>query len=792
MRLLIITVLVMVMIVVMVPSVHAEEVPDWVKNTAGWWATDDISETEFVNAIEFLIGDGIININSNEVNSKSQVVPDWVKNTAGWWATDDISETEFVNAIEFLVNIGLIKVESSISLSQLSYLWKNGELSDKEFLEKVKNQDGQKYFVDDLNLKIPEWLENNAGWISARILTDSDYKFNQDYTNKKLFACDNGSLDFKDCNYIKNNSHGFRGIEFDKNKPNDIFRIVAVGGSTTWGAGESNNNLTWPAHLEKIILENTAAKIEVINAGISGFKSEKEFFLIRDKIVNYDPDLIIMYDGYNDHHNTKVEDTVQNWKKVCQLGQNQQFDTIVIVQPLPIGNYRVLTEQEIVNSDFILEYPRISQKYVENFPILEKDCNDVFDFRYIFDYVQEPIFWDRDHSKSNGNFIIAENVFEKLSMKYFDKKYTVNKQIPPYQNLESSDRSDIYAVGSDLNSMDFTGLDLKFAIFDYANLNNSKLQDSDIKNARFYWASLSNVDLSGMDLTGTKLKGANLSDANLSNVDLSGMDLTGTNLSNVDLSGMDLTGTNLSLSDLTQTDFSGSNLKLAKMANSNLMYTDFSDSNLLLCSFSESDLIQTKLPTDILRMNFNQSEFHSVDFSNKIIQGTTFGKSNFTNTSFENTIGNPMILELTISDLSILDLPVDEFMLKVYGSTPATEVEITEYENYLIVKSIMYNDFSLTDLESANFKNSNFSYTAFSAANLLNADFENSILSQSYFEYSVLKNANFKSADLTLANLEGANLEGANLEGANLEGANLEGANLEGANLKCKGHEICI
>ena len=643
-----------------------------------------------------------------------------------------IPHDKFVNAIEFLVNIGLIKVESSISLSQLSYLWKNGELSDKEFLEKVKNQDGQKYFVDDLNLKIPEWLENNAGWISARILTDSDYKFNQDYTNKKLFACDNGSLDFKDCNYIKNNSHGFRGIEFDKNKPNDIFRIVAVGGSTTWGAGESNNNLTWPAHLEKIILENTAAKIEVINAGISGFKSEKEFFLIRDKIVNYDPDLIIMYDGYNDHHNTKVEDTVQNWKKVCQLGQNQQFDTIVIVQPLPIGNYRVLTEQEIVNSDFILQYPRISQKYVENFPILEKDCNDVFDFRYIFDYVQEPIFWDRDHSKSNGNFIIAENVFEKLSMKYFDKKYTVNKQIPPYQNLESSDRSDIYAVGSDLNSMDFTGLDLKFAIFDYANLNNSKLQNSDIKNARFYWASLSNVDLSGMDLTGT----------------------------------------NLSLSDLTQTDFSGSNLKLAKMANSNLMYTDFSDSNLLLCSFSESDLIQTKLPTDILRMNFNQSEFHSVDFSNKIIQGTTFGKSNFTNTSFENTIGNPMILELTISDLSILDLPVDEFMLKVYGSTPATEIEITEYENYLIVKSIMYNDFSLTDLESANFKNSNFSYTNFNVANLLNADFENSILSQSYFEYSVLKNANFKSADLTLANLEGANLEG--------------------ANLKCKGHEICI
>ena len=34
-----------------VPNVFAENVPDWVKNTAGWWAEDVISETEFVNAI---------------------------------------------------------------------------------------------------------------------------------------------------------------------------------------------------------------------------------------------------------------------------------------------------------------------------------------------------------------------------------------------------------------------------------------------------------------------------------------------------------------------------------------------------------------------------------------------------------------------------------------------------------------------------------------------------------------------------------------------------------------------
>ena len=35
-------------------------VPDWVKNTAGWWAEGAISETEFVKGVEYLIKQQII------------------------------------------------------------------------------------------------------------------------------------------------------------------------------------------------------------------------------------------------------------------------------------------------------------------------------------------------------------------------------------------------------------------------------------------------------------------------------------------------------------------------------------------------------------------------------------------------------------------------------------------------------------------------------------------------------------------------------------------------------------
>ena len=66
------------------PFASAESVPDWVKNTAGWWATDAISETEFVNAVEFLIKDGIISLEKTGCNENVDInknnMPDEIEN----------------------------------------------------------------------------------------------------------------------------------------------------------------------------------------------------------------------------------------------------------------------------------------------------------------------------------------------------------------------------------------------------------------------------------------------------------------------------------------------------------------------------------------------------------------------------------------------------------------------------------------------------------------------------------------------------------------------------------------
>jgi len=93
---------------------NAQEVPAWVKNNAGWWADGTISESDFVQGIQFLIKDGIIVIPPTVVSAeKSQGVPEWVKNNAGWWADGTISDGEFVNGIQHLIKTGVISVPTA-------------------------------------------------------------------------------------------------------------------------------------------------------------------------------------------------------------------------------------------------------------------------------------------------------------------------------------------------------------------------------------------------------------------------------------------------------------------------------------------------------------------------------------------------------------------------------------------------------------------------------------------------------------------------------------------------------
>ena len=103
---------------------------------------------------------------------------------------------------------------------------------------------------------------------------------------------------------ISINSHGFRGPEFEVQKPEGTYRVFVIGGSSAFGAGTADN-ATIPAHLERMYRESELPfRVEVINAGIPGGQSYIEHMLVRDRILGMDPDLLIVYDGYNDIFNS--------------------------------------------------------------------------------------------------------------------------------------------------------------------------------------------------------------------------------------------------------------------------------------------------------------------------------------------------------------------------------------------------------------------------------------------------------------------------------------------------------
>ena len=113
---LLLSVLVVSLVGIMIPNAFAENVPDWVKNNAGWWATEQIDDSSFLQGIQYLIKEGIMVIPPTETSEStgSQGVPSWIKNNAGWWADGQIDDSSFVLGMQWLISNDIIIVEEKL------------------------------------------------------------------------------------------------------------------------------------------------------------------------------------------------------------------------------------------------------------------------------------------------------------------------------------------------------------------------------------------------------------------------------------------------------------------------------------------------------------------------------------------------------------------------------------------------------------------------------------------------------------------------------------------------------
>ena len=727
-----ITALLLVFFVVglMIPSAFAENVPEWVKNTAGWWATDVISETEFVNAIEFLVKENIIQVDVSQAFETSQGVPDWVKNTAGWWADEKISETEFVNAIEFLIKKGIIKIDDTC-IYEINRVFKN---TDQKIIQQLCNNE-----------------------------------YNLNYTKE---------MAIKKSEDIHVNEFGFRGPEIIMEKPANTYRIFTIGGSSMYSV-DSLNDETISYHLQKKFNQyDLGVKIEVINAGVPGAWSGTETAMIKDKLVEFAPDLLLVYDGWNDHSRKEVNrpnsdeyEWRDNWIESCKFGKQNNFETIVTLQPLVGNGKKFLTDQEygILIREDMFNFAVSYQLYANQLEEIGKHCTDAVDLRNAFDYVPYPVYFNEGHKNTKGNETIAEEFF-MLSLPLILEKYDISSDLIhpiPEKSIQKQiqTRSAVldYSwrvisnqdfTGKDLRDANFEGSIIKEADFSYANLEGASFRFSDIDKTNF-----KNVNLESADISRAALTNVDFSNANLNNAKMFGSVLYGVHLKNTIMTNMDL-----------QAVYGNVFFDETILTNSDLSYIQ-----LFSCDLTNSDLSNVVL---------YHTQFFACNFAGVDLSITDFRSDNkFPGSSLRNAI---LPDELFNTDLTAKEVPSQRVS---YGGAVLSGVDFRGND----FSNVQFTHLILDTLEGVDL-----GYQSDIAANLSETNFSGENLSGLKLQFIKFNDANLSGANLSNSDLRFSDLSGANLEGANLSDANLSGANLSGAIwdestiLKCKNHPICM
>ena len=88
-------------------------IPNWVKTSAGWWSDDMIDDETFTRSILFLIQNDIIKIpeiSVNNITPDSSTIPTWVKISAGWWSDGMINDDTFIQSLQFLIQQKIIDI----------------------------------------------------------------------------------------------------------------------------------------------------------------------------------------------------------------------------------------------------------------------------------------------------------------------------------------------------------------------------------------------------------------------------------------------------------------------------------------------------------------------------------------------------------------------------------------------------------------------------------------------------------------------------------------------------------
>ncbi len=161
--------------------------------------------------------------------------------------------------------------------------------------------------------------------------TDQKFRFNSYHIYEHVPGFKEGE---NDKNWIEINNQGFRRTEeTTRSKPKNTYRIFLMGASAAHGISTSQPyplvhiypDQTIDYYLEQMLEKKYKnVNFEVINAAVTGYKTNQHTTAILSELLDYHPDMMIFFDGANDHYvsnpayNLYRDNEYQFWKERLQ------------------------------------------------------------------------------------------------------------------------------------------------------------------------------------------------------------------------------------------------------------------------------------------------------------------------------------------------------------------------------------------------------------------------------------------------------------------------------------------
>ena len=282
-------------------ALEERTIPYWIKNNAGWWSDDKISDNDFIAGIEYLIKNKIINLSSQNINeNSSDVIPAWIKNNAGWWSAGKISDEDFLSGIKYLIENSIIKVNAQTDSELVQKELERKAWNFEQYLKNIQNDiKNQNRYVENINpseyVIIKYWKDyhkwNLEQFINRPNIFPDRYVWLDPETDRYVIEYKvyiNDQPDGLPIDHVSTLENSFSFWEKYRNLSANDGKKVDIRFNTTGIQGEANIWVTWVVrNMGEGVLGHATLGKGVIEVAIGGYGCDGSFQLLDVDTVEY-------------------------------------------------------------------------------------------------------------------------------------------------------------------------------------------------------------------------------------------------------------------------------------------------------------------------------------------------------------------------------------------------------------------------------------------------------------------------------------------------------------------------